>query len=97
MCDISEITGIPRSTIYSFLEVYEARGQLEVKRGRLTKITPEFEAAVADELENNPFLALKDQATQHGICPETIRKIRHKKKYDINEMTPMCPLSQQHI
>ena len=94
---IGEILNKPKSTVFSFIKRYEKYGVLSPKRGRPTKVLPEIRAQIAQGLEGNPFLSLRDQEVNLPVGKETIRKIRHQEKFDYYEMTPVCLLTDKHI
>lgn len=94
---ISENTGIARTTIISFLNSYEKTHELSPKRGRKPKVTDEIKQQVIDATISNPFAHLKDHEANINLGRETIRKILHEESFNYYELTPISPLTEQHI
>lgn len=94
---VSAIINVPRTTIISFLKTYEKTGCLAVKRGRKVKVTDDIKQQTVDEVTNNPFSHLRDFETHLTIGRETIRKVLHQNSFQYYDLTPVSPLSEQHI
>ena len=94
---ISENTGVPRTTIISFLDSYEKNQCLSPKRGRKPKINDEIRQQVVNEVTDNPFAHLRDHEANLPISHESIRKVLHEEHFQYYDLTPMSPLSEQRI
>ncbi|KAK8892843.1 hypothetical protein M9Y10_030094 [Tritrichomonas musculus] len=71
--------------------------KLMPKRGRKPKVTEEIRQQVIDATLSNPFTHLKDHEANVDLGRETIRKILHKESFNYYELTPISPLTEQHI
>lgn len=67
------------------------------KRGRKPKVTEEIRQQVIDATLSNPFTHLKDHEANVDLGRETIRKILHEESFNYYELTPISPLTEQHI
>lgn len=65
------------------------------KRRRKPKVTEEIRQQVIDATLSNPFTHLKDHEV--NVDFETIRKILHEECFNYYELTPISPLTEQHI
>ena len=94
---IAAIIGKPKCTVDNFIKSYLKHGTINPKRGRPAIVKLETRNQIAAEVQNNPFLPIRDQTPNHPISRETIRKIRHDEGYNFYELTPTCNLTEEHI
>lgn len=93
---IAEKVGRPRSTVSSFINMYESCHVLSPKRGR-KQVSSNLIQEVSSGLENDPFLTLRNHASELSLSHETVRKLRKLAKFSYFKVKDMPPLRESHI
>lgn len=95
--EISQNTGIARTTIISFLDRFDKTKMLSTIQRRPKKVNDNIRQQIVQQVSHNPLSHIRDQAAHVPVGRETVRKVLHEEKFDYYPLTPVSPLTDQHI
>lgn len=94
---ISRLTGFNESTIGSFWYRYEAKPQLEIKRGRPPTIFDDVKQAVIGVFDYDGETTLKNASFDFDLSKSTIKSILNDDAIKYMKKTPVPAMKEEHF